>query len=167
MKKTINTQKFRERGFNLVEIVVATGIISLSLVSIIATAGRSIAVSHRALNTYGAALELEEGTEAVRIIRDDAWSNIAGLSTGTLYYPAFDPITNTWSLSTTSSDGVFGIYTRSVTVSDIQRNEAGDIDPSGSVPDSGTRALAVSVAWKESTGQEVTKTATVYLSDIF
>ena len=40
-----------EKGFNLVEIVVATGIISLSLVSIIAIAGRSIAVSHRALNT--------------------------------------------------------------------------------------------------------------------
>ena len=168
MKKITGTKKvMRERGFNLVEIVIATGIISLSLVSIIAIAGRSIAVSHRALNTYGAALALEEGTEAVRIVRDDSWSTIAGLTTGALYYPAFDPGTNTWSLSTSSSDGVDGIYTRTVVAGDVMRNSSGDIDPSGSTPDTGTRSFVVSVSWHESTGQLVTKTDTFYLSDIF
>ena len=154
-------------GFQrLGEIVVATGIISLSLVSVIAIAGRSIAVSHRALNTYGASIALEEGAEAVRVVRDNAWSNIAGLSSGTTYYPAFNSGTNTWSLSTDPADGMDGIYTRSVVAGDVVRNGSDDIDTTGT-PDSGTRSFTVTVSWKESTGALVTKTDSFYLSDIF
>lgn len=155
-----------EKGFNLVEIVVATGIISLSLVSIIAIAGRSIAVSHRALNTYTAALLLEEGAEATRIVRDDSWSAISGLTAGDTYYPVFDSATNTWSLSTNPSDGEVGMYTRSIIPLNVLRNAGDDIDVSGTL-DTGTRFFTENISWRESNGQMQSKTESFYLSDIF
>ncbi len=155
-----------EKGFNLVEIVIATGIISLSLVSIIAIAGRSIAVSHRALNTYTAALLLEEGSEATRIVRDDSWATISSLTAGDTYYPLFDSATNTWSLSTNPADGQVGAYTRSIVPSNVVRNAGDDIDVSGTL-DTGTRFFTETVTWRESNGQVQTKTDSFYLSDIF
>ena len=154
-----------EDGFNLVEIVIATGIISLSLVSIIAIAGRSIAVSHRSLNTYTAALLLEEGAEATRIVRDDGWTGIASLVAGDTYYPVFDSATNTWSLSTNPTDGQVGMYTRSIVPSDVKRNVVDDIDPSGTL-DTGTRFFTETISWRESNGQIQTKSESFYLADI-
>ncbi len=147
-----------ERGFNLVEIVIATGIISLSLVSIIAIAGRAIAISHRALNTYGASVALEEGAEAVRTVRDNSWADIEALTTGATYYPSFHPETNTWSLSADPADGSFGIYTRAVTPGDVLRSPDDDIATSGTL-DTGTRKFTVTVSWRESNGASVTKSA--------
>ncbi len=167
MKITFSKQNSaRERGFNLVEIVVATGIISLSLVSVIATAGRSIALSHRAQNTYGASIMLEEGAEAVRIVRDDSWASVAALTAGVAYYPKFDSATDSWSLSTDPADGANGIYTRTVVAGDVSRSVTDDIDSGGTI-DPGTRTFTVSVSWRESTGVLLTKSATFYLSDIF
>jgi Tfp pilus assembly protein PilV len=168
MNISFHTSKIRgDRGFNLVEIVVATGIISLSLVSIIAIAGRSLAVSHRSLNTYQASILLEEGAEAVRIVRDSGWGGIAGLTAGLTYYPAFDSSLDEWSLSTTSSDGEVGQFMRSVEVADVSRDAStDDIDPSGST-DTGTRKFTVNVSWRESNGATVTKSLPFYLTDIF
>lgn len=155
-----------ERGFNLVEIVVATGIISLSLVSVIAIAGRSIALSHRALNTYGAAVALSEAAEAVRSVRDNDWADIAALTPGATYFPLYDLSTNTWSLSTDPDDGAVGIYTRMVAMSDVSRSVTDDIDVAGT-DDPGTKRFVATIFWREGTGATVTKTMTFYLSDIF
>ena len=157
-----------ERGFNLVEIVVAAGIISLSLVFVIATAGRSIALSHQAQATYGASVVLEEGSEAVRVVRDNAWSDISALASGTTYYPVFDPVANAWSLSTDPTNGVEGIYTRSIVPGDVFRDGSDNINPSGGgTLDPGTRSFVVNVTWLDSNGKVESKSATFYLSNIF
>jgi len=151
----------RERGLSLVEIVVACAVISLTLVSLIAVTSQSIALSKRSVSTYQAGLLLEEGAEVVRIVRDNAWSNISGLSAGTNYYPTL--FGSVWSLSTTPTtiDG----FTRTVTVAAVTRDANDDIAVSGTA-DAGTRLVTVTVSWQEG-ATPVSKTLQIYVSDIF
>ena len=155
-----------ERGFELVEVVLAAGILSLSLLAIIAIGGRSILVSRKALETYTASTLLEEGAEATRTIRDNGWINISGLTSGTTYYPAFDPGTDTWSFSTSPSDGAVGIYTRSMVMSDVSRDVGDDISSSGA-NDPGTKLFTETVTWSESDEPVMSEHLSFYLSDIF
>ncbi len=156
-----------ERGFSLVEILVGSAIISTSLLAIIVVGGRSVVLSNRALHTYQASTLLEEGAESVRLVRDGAWSNISSLTAGTTYYPAFNSSTNTWTLSTTSSDGTVGQFTRSVVLSTVNRDSTTkDIVSSGGSSDTGTRLATVTVSWTES-GVSVSKVLQFYISDIF
>ncbi len=153
----------RERGFSLVEIIVASAIISLALLSVIVAAGRSLALSHRALDTYVAGTLLEEGAEAVRVVRDNAWTNISGLTAGTTYYPTFSG--GTWTLSTSAS--TVGIYTRTVVITAVSRdNTTQDIVSSGGTADTGTKKVTVTVSWNES-GSSLSKTLQFYIANIF
>lgn len=155
-----------EQGFSLVEILVASSILMVSLLSVIMVAGQALSISHRSVNTYVASTLLEEGAEVVRIRRDAAWTNISGLTAGTTYYPKFNTSTNAWTLTTTSSDGVVGIYTRSVVFTAVTRDGSSNIASSGTA-DAGTKLATVSASWKENTGSTITKTLQLYISDIF
>lgn len=161
---TKQSHGFFSKGFSLVEVIVASAIISASLVAIIAVSQKSIVASHRALDTYIAGTLLEEGAEAVRIVRDNDWSTISGLSSAVTYYPKFS--SGSWTLTTTAADGTVGIYTRSVTLAAVARDSNDDIVSSGGTTDSGTRLATVTVAWPEGS-TTVTKTLSFYLLDIF
>ena len=153
-----------ESGFELVEVILAAGILSLTLASIIAVAGRSVVVSRRALESYTASTLLEEGAEAARTVRDGGWTNISGLVSGTTYYPAYDVPTETWSLSTTPSTVISRhLSTRTIVVSDVGRDAGGDIAPAG-VDDPGTKFFTETVSWKESDGSAQSKALSFYLS---
>jgi prepilin-type N-terminal cleavage/methylation domain-containing protein len=151
-------------GFSLVEVLVAASIISVSLLSVITLANTSLTMSKRSLNTYLASTLLEEGSEAIRSIRDTGWSNISGLSLGTRYYPSFSTGSNTWSLSTTPS--TVGIFTRSVVFSAVARDVNDDITSSGGTTDTGTKLATITVTWSEN-GTSVSKTLQLYITDIF
>lgn len=159
-------RKKTQTGFSLVEVLVAASILSASLLSVIAIAGKSIVISHRSVSTYVASTLLEEGGEAVRTIRDANWTNISALTAGTTYYPKFDTGTNTWSLTTTSSDGIVGVYTRSVVISAVTRDGSSNIASSGTA-DAGTKLVTVTVSWKEGEGSTLSKTLSFYISNIF
>ncbi len=150
-------------GFSLVEIIVASAIISLSLVSIISLSGQSIGFSNQSLNIYSASTLLEEGAEAVRTIRDNGWSNISSLSTSTVYYPIFSTSTNSWSLSATSSN--VGIFTRTVSIASVLRSSTSSIASSGT-NDPNTKLITITVSWSEISGT-ITKTLSFYLTNIF
>ena len=166
LKRFQSARTSRERGFSLVEILVASSILTVSLLSVIVVAGQALAISHRSVNTYEAAVLLEEGAEVIRIRRDGAWTNISGLTVGTTYYPKYDISTNTWSLTTTSSDGVVGKYTRSVVLSAVTRDGSSNIASSGTT-DSGTKLVTVTVSWVENTGATVSKSLQFYILNIF
>src|SRR3989344_7358342 len=113
-----------DRGFMMVEILVAISIVVVSILAAMAVAQKSMAVSRQALYSSQAVFLLEEGAEAVRILRDNGWANISGLETSTTYYPVFSE--GAWSLSATSTQ--VGIFTRTVTVAAVNRNSTtGDI----------------------------------------
>lgn len=160
-----NNNTHTEGGFNLVEIVIASSILMVSLLSVIVIASQSIAISHRSVNTYIATTLLEEGAEAVRIVRDNAWTNISSLTAGTTYYPKFTA-PGTWALTTTSADGTVGAFTRTVVFSSVVRDGSSNIASSGSA-DTGTKLVTVTVSWKDTTGNTVSKTLSFYIANIF
>ena len=152
----------KNRGFMMVEILVAVSIITVSILVVMWVAQKSVAVSRQALHASQASFLLEEGAEVVRILRDNGWVNIDSLDTSSTYYPVF--ASGTWGLSEDSSQT--GIFSRTITIDDVNRDAvSGDIDPSG-VLDPGARLITVTVSWSES-GQTITKTLSFYIFDIF
>ncbi len=149
-------------GFALVEILVATSIITVTLLSVATIAQSSIKMSRRSLNASEASYLVEEGAEAVKIIRDNAWSNISGLTNGTTYYLSYSG--GTWSLSTTVS--TIGIFTRTIVFSAVNRDSNDDITSSGGTADTGTRLVTETVSWPDGS-TTATKTLSLYIADIF
>lgn len=146
----------------MVEILVAASIITASVLAAMAVAQKSIYISYQALHASQASFLLEEGAEAVRIVRDNGWNNISGLSTPTDYYPLFS--NGTWVLSPDISQ--VGIFTRKVNMANVKRNgTTGDISGTGT-DDIGTKLFTVTVSWLEG-GRIITKTLSFYITDIF
>lgn len=148
-------------GFALVEVLVATAIITGSVIATINVAQKSIQISRLSLHQAQATLLLEEGAEAVRSIRDTSWTGISSLASGTSYYPTY---TGIWVLSPTSS--TIGSFTRTVTFTNVLRDSNGDIVSSGGTADTGTRQVTVSVSWSE-LGTTQTKSLSFYIANIF
>lgn len=159
MNKILHKQK----GFMIVEILVAASIIAMSVLASSSVAQKSINVSRQAFHSAQAAFLLEEGAEAMRIYRDNAWSNISGMTVATDYYPLFSG--GTWTFSTTPT--TIDRFTRKVVVSNVNRDSTTqDIVTSGGVLDSGTKLVTVTVSWLQG-NITVTKTLSFYLADIF
>ena len=145
----------------IVEILVAASIITVSILATTAVTQKSIYISRQAFHATQAAFLLEEGAEAVRIVRDNAWSNVSSLTVGTNYYPTFSG--GTWTLSATAN--TVGIFTRIVIITSVNRDDNKDIASVGT-NDPGTKLVTVSVSWIEG-GITVTKTLPFYIMNIF
>ena len=151
----------QNKGFMMVEIIVVISIIIVSILAAMSVTQKSIYVSRQALHTAQATFLLEEGAEAVRIYRDNAWSNISALNTATTYYPVFG---TSWTLSSTPS--TIGIFTRTVNIASVNRNSSTkDITTSGT-NDPGTKLITVTVSWTEG-GVTLNRTLSFYTMDIF
>jgi prepilin-type N-terminal cleavage/methylation domain-containing protein len=165
MKRSIHIHSYTsstyKKGFSLVEVLVAVSIISLSVFAIMSSAQKSVKLSSQSLNKAQASYLLEEGAEAVKIVRDNNWSTISGLTIGTTYYPTFTG--GTWTLSTTPT--TVGIFTRTVVLATVYRDNFDDIASSGTT-DAGTKKVTVTVTWPNSDGT-ATDTVSFYISDIF
>ena len=160
-------KKFRQinnsQGFLVVEILIAVSIISVAVLAAMAVSQKSIAVARQSAHTVQAGFLLEEGAEAVRILRDNAWTNISSLTAGTTYYPTFSA--GTWTLSTTPN--TVDIFTRTVVIANVNRdNTTKDIVSSGGSNDVGTKLVTVTVSFSEG-GTTVTKTLPFYIMNIF
>ncbi len=141
----------------------AFSIITVSIIAATAVAQKAIYISRQALHTAQAGFLLEEGAEAVRIVRDNAWTNVSGLTNGTNYYPTFSG--GTWTLSTTSN--TVGIFTRRVIIGSVSRdNTTQDIVSSGGTNDPRTKLITVTVSWAEG-ATTTSKTLQFYITDIF
>ncbi|KKQ06889.1 MAG: hypothetical protein US18_C0030G0003 [Parcubacteria group bacterium GW2011_GWB1_36_5] len=135
---------FQNKGFMVVEILVAVSIITISILVSMAVAQKSVYVSRQAFHTTQAAFLLEEGAEDARIARDNAWSNVATLN---------------------SSEQI-GIFTRTVIASSVNRdNTTKDISSTGT-NDPGTKLITITVSWLEG-GVTISKALQFYIMDIF
>lgn len=146
----------------MVEILVAVSIIAISVVAAMTVTQKSLQVARQALHTAQATSLIEEGAEAVRILRDNGWANITAITAGTNYYPLFTG--GTWTLSATPS--TVGIFTRTISVASVKRDGVtGDIAGTGA-DDPGTKLMTVSISWPEG-GTTKTKNLQFYIMDIF
>jgi len=146
----------------MVEVLVAISIITVSILAAMSVAQKSVHLSRQAFHATQAAFLLEEGAEAVRILRDNAWSNISSLTPNTNYYPTFS--SGTWILSTTPN--TIGIFIRTVSMALVNRDDTTKDISSIGTDDAGTKLVMVSISWTEG-GMTITKTLPFYIINIF
>ncbi|MFM7088616.1 MAG: hypothetical protein ACKOW9_03730 [Candidatus Paceibacterota bacterium] len=161
-----------QKGSMMIEVIVATAIITIAVLSATGVAQKSVSIARQSTQNIKAGILLEEGAEVVRITRDFDWANISGLTIGATYYPFFQTTvlvpTNPqgiWTLSSTPNtvDG----FTRTVVFSAVNRDaDTGDIVTSGGKNDPGTRLATVTVTWNVGAAVQ-TKSLSFYITDLF
>lgn len=138
------------KGFGLVEIIVGTSIISLSLVGILTAFNLFMRTGLANTEKIQATYILEEGVEAFRYIRDSGWSsNIGTLTEGVPYYMVFDG--SGWEATTTKTI-IDEVFDRTVTLANVYRRDSdSDIvastSPDQKTLDTNTIEVEVRVIW--------------------
>lgn len=152
------------RGFGLVEVVIGTAIIMVTIMGMTRAAQYGLQATKRISDQQRAGFLISEGVEGVRLIRDDSFSNLSSLTLGTKYYLYYNNTSNKWK-ATTTQQVVDSIFFRSFVVSSVNRDSNDDIVSSGGSTDSGTKKIHLEVAWRLLNATS-TKTQDFYLSDI-
>jgi len=129
-------------GQLLIELLLAMAIFALMVPAVIAglvTSNQSDTLNQRRIEATAIANEMNE---ALRVIREGAWANVA--TAGTYHVESAAP---TWSLVANAQtlDG----FTRTVVISDVQRDANGLIVDSGGTNDPSTRRIVTTVSWDE------------------
>jgi Tfp pilus assembly protein PilV len=155
----------RTLGFTLIEIILATSIITTFLVSISMYYKKILDVSHDTTRHIQSGFLLEEGVEVVKLLRDTSWSTrIATLSTTTTYYLYWN--NGTWT-STTTKQVVENVFTRSFTVADVTRDVSDNIASSGTY-DPSSKKVMFAVTWpRKGSRATTTESAETYIMNLF
>lgn len=159
MKRKIKNKS----GFGLVEIIVGISIVSVSLFGIFLIFQFSSSIMQKSAKNIRVAFLLEEGVEAVRLMRDSSWEdNIDSLAPPVNYY--FNFRENNWHLS---SENVYidDFFERKFTVENVYRDINDNIAESGII-DPNTKKINVYVSWQEK-NSTTTKNISFYLTNIF
>ena len=153
----------REGGFGLVEIIVGISVITVAFFAMMQVANVSLKVLKANENNLKATFLLEEGLEAVKIMRDSGWTiNIDALSNNVDYYFEFSG--GMWH-STTTNVLIDNFYERKFILGSVYRDSNDDIAPSG-ILEVNARKVSVSVSWSDGRG-ETTKTISTYITNLF
>lgn len=143
--------QYNSQGQLLVELLVALAIAAI-LIPAIATgfiASRQGKAQERQ-RLEATALAREAG-EALRIIRDAAWSNVEVNGT---YHPQITG--DTWTLA--SGSATINGYTQSIIIADVLRDSTGKITGFGGTVDPSTKLITVTVSWGTPIPSTVTNT---------
>lgn len=151
------------KGFGLIEIVIASTIVSLTILSLGYVFSLSTRINGETVERVRATALAEEGLEVVRYLRDYGWtSKIAPLSVSTTYYLAFATSTSQWSVTTTPQV-IDGLFTRTIVLSPVARDGSDNIVTSGGTVDAGTLKATSQVTWKASSSVQVS----TYITNMF
>ncbi len=162
----VKGQLFSKSGFAIVEIVVASAVIAVALFGLLGAGQYYLRLARDTNRNVQAQALLEEGLEALRSMRDESYAaQISPLSTsGTTYYLYWNG--SLWR-STTTTQLVSGLFTRSFSVAAVSRDVNDEIVSSGGTNDPNTRKFTVSVTWLGSNGSTSQKTISEYLTNYF
>jgi len=135
------------RGFGIVEILVAVGIASVSLVSLMGLFNNYLKVCNNNKQNIEALNLAQEAMESVRAVRDDSWNNISNLTPGTIYHPVQQGTPPEWGMSS-GTETINNFFLREIILAEVYRLDAsGDIVLSGGVLDPDTKKVTVTVCW--------------------
>lgn len=151
-----------QSGFGLVEVIVAVAIFT-----IIAATGTMAVLGSFSTNRLGdeeteATLLAQEGIEAVRSIRNQDWST-SFIGTDCTAGCGLDSAGGSWVWSGTNN--VFGKFTRTVTVTQAQRDISNNIVTSGGTIDNDTYQVISTVDWDFTPTRNNTVELTTYLTN--
>ena len=162
INKKINFKK----GFSLVEILVGSSIICLSLVLIINLETSVSRIGFGSLDRVQATMLGEEGVIAIRNMRNSSWNNISSLSDNIKYRIYWSDTSKTWQ-ATTTLILIDNKFDRTVTFYPVNRDVNNfDIVTSGGALDTGTRKFLIEVLWSDSNGT-TSKSFSSYIYNIY
>lgn len=162
------TTSWYKRGFSLVEVIIGTALILISLTGLVAGYSFYLKAGLKNTDALKAAFLLEEGAEAVTLLRDDGWSALSSLTAGVPYYLSWSGTKWTATSTATTTDALF---MRTVTLDEVyRRNSDKDIvassSPDAKTLDANTRKLTVRVSWGTAPSVEE-RQAVTYLTNLF
>jgi len=163
MVHLFSPQKNKQKGFGLVEVMIAACIITVGIVALISS--YSIYIKYAFANMYNvqAAYIAEEGLEAVTWLRDNGWSaKIATLTAGSNYYLEFS--NSIWK-ATTTPQYIDGMFLRKFVLSNVSRNGSGVIVTSGGTNDANTKLVTVTVDYRQGSATS-TNTIATYITNL-
>src|SRR3989338_7515749 len=94
-------------GFSLVEVLIGTALILLSLTGLVTGYSFYLKAGLKNTDALKAAFLLQEGAEAVTLLRDDAWSTLSSLAVGVPYYLSWNGTTWVATSTATTTDALF------------------------------------------------------------
>lgn len=137
-----------QRGFGLIEIVVAVAMASAALAGFSQASMTALRLLKSEKNNLETMLLAQEGLEAVRLVRDEAWAAVASStdsqSPSSRYYPVVQ--NGKWVLATISPGLVNGRYDRFVQFEKVSRDGSDRITAEGGTDDPGTRKVTATVS---------------------
>lgn len=154
-----------KRGISVIEILIASAIISLTIISISVAYGNFVHLSIQNTAKVQAALLLDEGTEAIKTMRGERWSNIASTTASTTYY--FIWSTDRWR-ATTTPVVIDSKFYRTFVVSPVYRDSStfNILSNTSGVLDPGTKKIDITVAWNDK-GSTTTRSTTMYIFNLY
>lgn len=135
------SEKTLTAGFGIIEIIVAMAIFVIIAVSGVSTVVHTFTINRLGKEETKAVLYSQEGIEAARSIKNQAWSNLVVGTYG------LDNSGGSWAFS--GSSDTLGEFTRTVAISEVQRGGGGcgDIVESGGTVDPDTFKVLSEVTW--------------------
>ena len=163
--RNIIINKKINKGFSLVEILVGSSIICLSLILIINLEAGISKLGLESTTKVQAGMLAGEGVTAVMNIRNNSWQNINSLNNDTPYRLYFDQTKDQWT-ATTSVVLIDNKFDRTVTFSSVNRDtDSFNITTNGGAVDYDTRKFEIDVSWQDGNGTS-TKSLTSFVYNI-
>lgn len=142
--------KLNNKGFSMIEAIAVLGLLALisaGLVQLNLTFSRSVAST--SLNIKAEAVAVET-MEAFSALRDESWSNLSALSPDTFYYLSYSDSLKKWSINSSDSGPVEGVFTRSFKIYPVYRDAAdGHIVLSGGSYDNNIVRVEAEIDWND------------------
>ncbi len=153
-----------KKGITLVEVLIASSIIALSMIYITSVYGNLLKLSLENTDKVQAVFILDEGVEAVKTMRNFAWSTVASSTVGTTYYLTWQ--NSRWQ-STTTPNTIDSKFTRKFTVQNVYRDATTlNIVTSGGVLNHDTKLINMDVSWRYK-GATPTKQTSFYIFNLY
>lgn len=158
----LNKAHIRNSGVSLVEVLVGVALFLIAVLFLTSSYLKYLEATFRTIPNIQAIYLLEEGVEALKIMRGSSWSGqIVPLADGTEYY--FYWTGTTWSATTTPI--YVGGMKRTLVMSPVYRDINNDIDLSGSF-DADTKKGTFTVEWSRKNATS-SKTVDIIIANIF
>ena len=147
----------------LVEIIVGAAIVFVAILVINESYNTYVKYALTNQRNVDASYILEEGLEAMTLLRDKGWTaNISKLSTTTTYYLTF--ASSAWS-TTTTAQYVDGIFLRSISLLDVKRDASDHIASSGTY-DPNIKQITSTVAYWQGHAT-TTRSISTFIANIY
>lgn len=153
-----------EKGFGLIDVIIASGIISIIMFSLVQVGILSLRLSQLASDRTEVSFLIQEAIEVAHFLRDESWnSNIEPLNLGAEYFLVWSG--SNYVLVNEAPPLISNKFLRIITLSEVMRDAQDDIHDNGII-DPLTKKVIVNVSWLYH-NSTTTERVEFYVTDLF